>query len=101
VTCVTAKTERITDVADVKKKKPADKKAAEDTTPAAPATRASLIQFFREVRRETSKVTWPTFRETYLTTIMVFVMVGMTMVFFFAVDWVLAFGERFLIGAAG
>jgi hypothetical protein len=32
---------------------------------------------------------------------MVFIMVGMTMVFFFAVDWALSLGERFLIGAAG
>ena len=26
-------------------------------------------QFFREVRREASKVTWPTWKETWLTTI--------------------------------
>jgi len=48
-----------------------------------------------------SKVTWPSWKETYLTTIMVFIMVGITMVFFFAVDWILAMGERWLIGAAG
>jgi preprotein translocase subunit SecE len=68
----------------------------------APAPRANrgLIQFFREVRREgIDKVTWPTVRETYLTTVMVFIMVGLTMVFFFAVDWLLALGERLLIGA--
>jgi preprotein translocase subunit SecE len=46
-------------------------------------------------------VTWPTWKETYLTTIVVFVMVGVTMMFFFAVDWLLAMGERFLIGAIG
>jgi preprotein translocase subunit SecE len=69
----------------------------------APATarRGGIVQFFQEVRRETSKVTWPTWKETYLTTIVVFVMVGLTMVFFFAVDWLLAMGERFLIGAMG
>jgi preprotein translocase subunit SecE len=70
----------------------------------APAPRAGrgLFQFFREVRREgIDKVTWPTFKETYLTTIMVFIMVGLTMVFFFVVDWVLAYGERLLIGAVG
>ena len=68
----------------------------------APAPRASrgLFQFFREVRREgIDKVTWPTFKETYLTTMMVFIMVGLTMVFFFVVDYVLAYGERFLIGS--
>jgi preprotein translocase subunit SecE len=63
--------------------------------------RGGVIQFFTEVRREVSKVTWPSWKETYLTTIMVFIMVGITMVFFFAVDWVLALGERWLIGAMG
>lgn len=84
-------------MADQKKKKPAES-AAKDV----PAVkRTGFIQFFQEVRRETSKVTWPTIRETWLTTVMVFIMVGMTMVFFFAVDWALAMGERLLIGAAG
>ena len=30
---------------------------------------------------------------------MVFIMVGLTMVFFFVVDYVLRYGERLLIGA--
>ncbi len=65
-----------------------------------PRVRRGLIQFFKEVRREgIDKVTWPTFRETYLTTMMVFIMVGLTMMFFFVVDWLLAYGERLLIGA--
>ena len=68
----------------------------------APRARRGLFQFIREVRREgIDKVTWPTFRETYLTTMMVFIMVGLTMVFFFVVDWALAYGERLLIGAVG
>jgi preprotein translocase subunit SecE len=68
----------------------------------APRARRGLIQFIREVRREgIDKVTWPSIRETYLTTIMVFIMVGVTMVFFFVVDWLLAYGERLLIGAVG
>ena len=66
-----------------------------------PRRRTSPLQFFQEVRREMSKVTWPSWKETWLTTMMVFIMVGFTMVFFFVVDTVLAFGERFLIGAAG
>ena len=68
---------------------------------AAPVRKGGLIQFSSEVRREVSKVTWPSWKETYLTTIMVFIMVGITMVFFFAVDWILALGERWLIGALG
>ena len=57
------------------------------------------LQFFSEVRKELSKVTWPTWKETWLTTMMVFIMVGLTMVFFFMVDLVLQYGEYLLIGA--
>ena len=68
----------------------------------APRARRGLIQFIREVRREgIDKVTWPTVRETYLTTVMVFIMVGLTMVFFFVVDKVLQYGEALLVGATG
>ncbi|MFL5238921.1 MAG: preprotein translocase subunit SecE [Rhizomicrobium sp.] len=81
----------------------ATKKAAE--TPGkdlpAPVRKGGPLQFVSEVRREVSKVTWPSWKETYLTTIMVFIMVGITMMFFFAVDWILAMGERWLIGAMG
>ena len=65
----------------------------------APRRRVSPLQFFQEVRREMSKVTWPSWKETWLTTVMVFIMVGLTMVFFFVVDFVLNYGEMLLIGA--
>ena len=61
--------------------------------------RTSPLQFFQEVRREMSKVTWPSWKETWLTTMMVFIMVGLTMVFFAFVDFVLKQGELLLIGA--
>ena len=78
----------------------ATKKTADTTGKDVPVLRRSgAFQFFREVQRETSKVTWPTWKETWLTTVMVFIMVGLMMVFFFLVDWLLAFGERWLIGA--
>ena len=64
-----------------------------------PRRRVSPMQFFQEVRREMSKVTWPSWKETWLTTMMVFIMVGLTMVFFFVVDLVLQYGEYLLIGA--
>ena len=67
----------------------------------APVHRGGPIQFVTEVRREMSKVTWPTWKETWLTTLMVFIMVGITMTFFIGVDWVLALGECWLIGALG
>ena len=44
----------------------------------------SPFKFLQEVRSETAKVTWPTRRETTITTIMVFVMVALSSVFFFA-----------------
>jgi preprotein translocase subunit SecE len=73
--------------------------AGDDGAP--PTRRVGVIEFFQQVRREMKKVTWPSWKETWLTTMMVFIMVGLTMVFFFVVDTVLAYGERLLIGAAG
>jgi len=43
----------------------------------------SPFKFLQEVRSETAKVTWPTRRETTITTIMVFVMVALASVFLF------------------
>ena len=64
-----------------------------------PARRVGLVEFFQQVNRERKKVTWPSIKETYLTTIMVFIMVGVTMVFFAVVDGVLNYGQALLIGA--
>jgi preprotein translocase subunit SecE len=77
------------------------KKADEaDGADAPVATRRTTpIEFFQQVRREARKVTWPSWKETWLTTMMVFIMVGLTMVFFAVVDFVLQYGEYFLIGA--
>ena len=77
------------------------KKTAVDTDAEAPVARrrVSPMQFFQEVRREMSKVTWPSWKETWLTTMMVFIMVGLTMVFFAVVDLILNYGEMILIGA--
>ena len=63
-----------------------------------PIRRTGPVQFFQEVRRETSKVTWPTWRETYLTTIMVIIMVVVTMVFFAVVDYGLGVLLNFVLG---
>ena len=70
-----------------------------DAEASAPRRRVSPLQFLQEVRREMSKVTWPSWKETWLTTVMVFIMVGLTMVFFFVVDFVLNYGAMLLIGA--
>ncbi|MCG8505826.1 MAG: preprotein translocase subunit SecE [Sphingomonadales bacterium] len=58
-------------------------------------------EFVREVRQEVSKVTWPTRKETWLTGLMVFVMVALASVFFVLVDQVLSFGIKWILGAAG
>jgi len=44
-------------------------------------------QFIREVRQEVAKVTWPTRKETMITTMMVFIMVFLAAMFFVLVDW--------------
>jgi preprotein translocase subunit SecE len=51
----------------------------------------SPFKFLQEVRSETNKVTWPTRRETTITTIMVFVMVAVASVFFFAADQIIRY----------
>jgi preprotein translocase subunit SecE len=61
--------------------------------------RTNPVQFFQEVMRELKKVTWPTWKETWLTSVMVLIMVVFTMVFFFFVDTILNRGQMLLIGA--
>jgi preprotein translocase subunit SecE len=62
-----------------------------------PAPRTSPLQFLQEVRTEAGKVTWPTRKETTVTTIMVFIMVVLAMLFFFFVDYVIFQGLQLLI----
>ena len=49
----------------------------------------NVMQFIREVRQETAKVTWPSRQEVLITTTMVLVMVALTALFFLMVDTVL------------
>lgn len=58
-------------------------------------------QLIREVRQEMSKVTWPTRKETTVTTGMVMLMVFLAAVFFFVVDQVLSFGVQRILGLGG
>jgi preprotein translocase subunit SecE len=70
--------------------------------PAPAPKRTGIVQFLREVYREGyEKVSWPSWKETWLTTTMVFIMVGLTMVFFFLVDFVMSAGENWILKAAG
>ncbi len=60
--------------------------------------KTSPQEFVTQVRQETSKVTWPTRKETAVTTVMVFIMVAVMAIFFFFVDQILAFGVRLVLG---
>ena len=53
--------------------------------------KTSPAQFIRQVRQETAKVTWPSRKETMVTTMMVFIMVALAAVFFLIVDQVFSF----------
>jgi preprotein translocase subunit SecE len=53
--------------------------------------------FIEEVRQEVSKVTWPTWKEVWITTAMVLVMVALTSVFFLIVDMVIGHAVKFVL----
>ena len=50
------------------------------------------IQFIQQVRAEIAKVVWPTRREVFLTTVMVFIMAALTATFFALVDLLIRSG---------
>ncbi len=57
------------------------------------------LQFIQQVRAEVSKVVWPTRREVFLTTVMVFIMAALTAVFFAIVDWFIRSGLGIVLTA--
>jgi preprotein translocase subunit SecE len=59
---------------------------------------ANPFKFLQEVRAEASKVTWPTRRETMITTVMVFIMVAVSSIFFLAADQVIRVLVTFILG---
>ena len=58
----------------------------------------SPIEFIRQVRQEGSKVTWPTRKETIVTTIMVFLMVFICAIFFLVIDRGLSWFISLILG---
>ena len=60
--------------------------------------KTNASEFVQQVRQELSRVTWPTRKETLVTTAMVFAMVFVAAIFFFVVDQVLSYGVRLLFG---
>jgi preprotein translocase subunit SecE len=58
----------------------------------------SPFKFMQEVRAEADKVTWPTRRETMITTIMVFVMVAVASILFTVADQIIRIAITFILG---
>ena len=59
---------------------------------------ANPVQFLQQVRSEVGKIAWPTRREVFLTTVMVFVLAALTALFFSLVDWAIRLGVTAVIG---
>jgi preprotein translocase subunit SecE len=59
--------------------------------------RVTIPQFISQVQAEGRKIVWPSRKETWITSVMVFIMVLVAAVFFFAVDTGLALASRFIL----
>jgi preprotein translocase subunit SecE len=60
--------------------------------------KTSPVEFVRQVRQEASKVTWPTRKETLVTTATVLVMIVLVALFFFLIDQVFSWGVQTVLG---
>jgi preprotein translocase subunit SecE len=78
-------------------KTPAVTGKAGSTTPDAPKRPFNPVVFAREVRAEARKITWTSRQETWITSVMVFIMVLLTAVFFVVVDTLLGHGMQLLL----
>ena len=58
----------------------------------------SPAKFISEVRAEVGKITWPSRKETLITTGLVFALSGLAAAFFFVADQVIGIGVRALFG---
>ena len=56
----------------------------------------SPLQFFRQVKQEVKKVTWPSKKEVNQTLVMVIVIVAIAATFFFVVDQLLGWIVRLI-----
>ena len=73
--------------------------SASTVTVDAPAAkpRTSPAQFASQVRAEARKIVWPSRKETWITSVMVFIMVLLAAVFFWIVDTGLGFASRYIL----
>ena len=56
------------------------------------------FQFVQEVRQEVAKVTWPTWKEVWVTTAMVLFMVALAAAFFTVADLVIGSSVKWVLG---
>ncbi len=61
-------------------------------------TKQSPAKFSREVRQEAARITWPTRRETMISTMMVLLLAGLTATFFLLVDAVIGNFVQWVLG---
>ncbi len=61
----------------------------------------SPFKFLQEVRQETNKVTWPSRKETGITTAMVFIFAALSAIFVLLADQVIRFAVTFVLGIGG
>ncbi|MEI8145549.1 MAG: preprotein translocase subunit SecE [Alphaproteobacteria bacterium] len=55
------------------------------------------FEFMQQVRQEANKVTWPTRKEVGITTLMVFIMMIASAIFFFFTDTIIRWGVQLLL----
>lgn len=60
----------------------------------------NIPQFFREVKQEGQKVTWPTRKETTTTTIIVMIMVVIFSMILLVSDWAISSVIELILGTA-
>jgi preprotein translocase subunit SecE len=56
------------------------------------------VGFVREVRQEVARVTWPTRKETLVTTGLVLALSALAALFFMLVDWIISGAMRLFFG---
>ncbi|MFN3353677.1 MAG: preprotein translocase subunit SecE [Brevundimonas sp.] len=60
--------------------------------------RVTPAQFISQVRAEGRKIVWPSRKETWITSVMVFIMVALAALFFWIVDALLTVVSQWIIG---
>ena len=63
----------------------------------APKKKTSPAQFFSQVRAEARKIVWPSRKETWITSVMVLIMVLLAAAFFWIVDSLLGIAFRYIV----